>query len=50
MSSPTILFLLKRVLERHRQAIRSGGEGVGQGMAMAFGPGLTLEGCLLRGV
>jgi len=40
MSSPTILFVLKRILDRHRDApFRTG-------VAMAFGPGLTIEGCL----
>ena len=38
MSSPTILFVLKRILER--------GDQPGPGVAMAFGPGLTIEGAL----
>ncbi len=42
MSSPTILFVLKRMMETG--AVSSGGHGV----ALAFGPGLTIEGCLLR--
>ncbi len=46
MSSPTILFVLKRILER-RQA---GEEDLITGVALAFGPGLTLEGCLLQTV
>jgi alpha-pyrone synthase len=42
MSSPTILFVLKRLLD-------TGGAAPGAlGAAMAFGPGLTIEGCLLR--
>jgi alpha-pyrone synthase len=40
MSSPTILFVLKRFLDR----VRGGDEAVKRGVAMAFGPGLTLEG------
>jgi predicted naringenin-chalcone synthase len=45
MSSPTILFVLKRLLDR----VASGEVPAGShGVAMAFGPGLTLEGCLLR--
>jgi predicted naringenin-chalcone synthase len=39
MSSPTILFVLKRILDRK--------ETVGTGVALAFGPGLTIEGALL---
>ena len=42
MSSPTILFVLKRILERKDQP--------GPGVAMAFGPGLTIEGALFRRV
>lgn len=50
MSSPTILFILKRFLDRHQAQQADGGEGFRQGVAMAFGPGLTLEGCLWRRV
>ncbi len=50
MSSPTILFVLKRFLEKHRAAVADSEAGLGYGVAMAFGPGLTLEGALLRGV
>lgn len=41
MSSPTILFVLKRMLE---QGPQTGTHGV----AMAFGPGLTIEGALWK--
>ena len=46
MSSPTILFVLKRILDR----VRSGGLTPQNrvGVALAFGPGLTIEGALLR--
>lgn len=50
MSSPTILFVLKRFLDRHRAEQASGGSGLQNGVAMAFGPGLTIEGCLLQAV
>ena len=50
MSSPTILFILKRFLDRHHAARREGLPGLGSGVAMAFGPGLTLEGALFRQV
>lgn len=43
MSSPTILFVLKRFLDR-----LDDGADLRTGVATAFGPGLTLEGCLWR--
>jgi predicted naringenin-chalcone synthase len=43
MSSATILFVLRRFLDRVQA-----GERLGWGVAMAFGPGLTMEGALLR--
>lgn len=48
MSSPTILFVLQRVLHRHEAARSSGADGYRQGIALAFGPGLTVEGALFR--
>ncbi len=45
MSSTTILFILKRLLAQHQA-----GDGFGNGVAMAFGPGLTIEGCLFQPV
>lgn len=50
MSSPTILFILRRFLERHEALRAAGEEGLANGVAMAFGPGLTLEGCLWQRV
>ena len=50
MSSPTILFVLKRFLDRHRAHRANGSDGFGYGVALAFGPGLTLEGCLWKRV
>ena len=47
MSSPTILFILKRFLDRHRASTNGS---LQHGVAMAFGPGLTLEGCLWQQV
>lgn len=40
MSSPTILFIMERKLQQLSQ--------LRNGVALAFGPGLTIEGCLLR--
>jgi predicted naringenin-chalcone synthase len=45
MSSPTILFVLKRILE---QDAAGDGAPSTHGAAMAFGPGLTIEGALFR--
>jgi len=50
MSSPTILFVLKRFLDRHQATQTNGQRSREHGVAMAFGPGLTIEGCLLRRV
>jgi predicted naringenin-chalcone synthase len=47
MSSPTILFVLQRILER---AAASNGTAPEHGVAMAFGPGLTIEGALFERV
>ena len=47
MSSPTILFVLQRILNQQAQ-----GDGASpkHGVAMAFGPGLTIEGALFQRV
>jgi alpha-pyrone synthase len=50
MSSPTILFVLKRFLDRHHLLKQQQLAGLGNGVAMAFGPGLTLEGALIKQV
>ena len=50
MSSPTVLFILRRFLKRHRAARGRGEEGFERGVAMAFGPGLTLEGACFEQV
>ena len=47
MSSPTILFVLKHILDR---AAQGDGAPPDQGVAMAFGPGLTIEGALFERV
>ena len=45
MSSATVMFVLKRMLDRFRER---GIGGNGLGCAMAFGPGLTAESMLFR--
>lgn len=47
MSSPTVLFVLQRILDR---AAAANGQAPAHGVAMAFGPGLTLEGALFQRV
>jgi predicted naringenin-chalcone synthase len=47
MSSPTILFILKQILQRHQAGL---GDELHNGMAIAFGPGLSIEGCLIQSV
>lgn len=46
MSSPTILFILKRILDRLHKEGESPGKKMG--CAMAFGPGLTIESALFE--
>ena len=45
MSSATVLFILKRLLEKHQTGL-----GYQNGIALAFGPGLSIEGCLSQQV
>lgn len=47
MSSPTVLFVLRRILTR---AAQGDGAPLNRGVAMAFGPGLTIEGALFERV
>ncbi|MFO8099634.1 MAG: type III polyketide synthase [Salinibacter sp.] len=47
MSSPTVLFVLKRILD---QGAQGDGAPPDRGVAMAFGPGLTIEGALFQRV
>ncbi|PZU95803.1 MAG: type III polyketide synthase [Pseudanabaena sp.] len=51
MSSPTILFVLKRILDRHQSVQATNPKSsLDNGIALAFGPGLTIEGCLFQKV
>ncbi|OIP72270.1 MAG: chalcone synthase [Oscillatoriales cyanobacterium CG2_30_44_21] len=51
MSSPTILFVLKKLLDRHQSAQTTNSKSsLENGIALAFGPGLTIEGCLFQKV
>jgi predicted naringenin-chalcone synthase len=51
MSSPTVLFILKEILENHQAGISDRyGSTFHNGIALAFGPGLSIEGCLFQKV
>ncbi|MCA6517754.1 MAG: type III polyketide synthase [Pseudanabaena sp. M110S1SP2A07QC] len=47
MSSPTILFILKQILDKHQSGASAPFQ---NGIALAFGPGLSIEGCLFQKV
>jgi alpha-pyrone synthase len=50
MSSATILFVLKRILDRHQANLKQKNKGYQKGIALAFGPGVSLESCLWQKV
>ena len=51
MSSPTILFILKQILENHQIGTSyRPNSNFQNGIALAFGPGLSIEGCLFQKV
>jgi predicted naringenin-chalcone synthase len=46
MSSATILFILKRLLNKHQE----GNSNLKEGIVLGFGPGLSIEGCIFQQV
>ena len=50
MLSPTVIFILERIINRHREAIARGEKGYGMGLAFAFSPGVVAEGIMLKRV
>ncbi len=46
MSSATILFILKRLLNKHQE----GNGNLKEGIVLGFGPGLSIEGCIFQQV
>ncbi len=50
MLSPSVMFVLERVLARHRTARAAGEPGVHLGLAFSFSPGVGVEGIMLRRV
>jgi alpha-pyrone synthase len=50
MLSPSVMFVLERILKRNKEALRHGEEGLNVGVAFSFSPGVGVEGILLRRV
>ena len=48
MASPTVVFVLQKILKRHQEMIRKGKEGLKHGIAVAFSPGVSIEGLYLK--
>jgi alpha-pyrone synthase len=50
MLSPTVMFVLERIMKRHKEAIARGENGVNMGLAFSFSPGVGAEGIMLKQV
>lgn len=50
MLSPSVMFVLERVLKRNKDARARGEEGVKMGLAFSFSPGVGAEGIMLKQV
>lgn len=48
MLSPTVMFVLERIMKRNREALARGEEGVKLGLAFSFSPGVGAEGIMLK--
>jgi alpha-pyrone synthase len=48
MLSPSVMYVLSRVFERHQAALKEGKEGYKLGLAFSFSPGVGAEGIMLR--
>eukprot|EP01034_Spumella_vulgaris_P024137 gene24137-30447_t len=48
MLSPSVMFVLQRIFNRHRESIARGEEGVKMGLAFSFSPGVGAEGIMLK--
>jgi alpha-pyrone synthase len=48
MLSPSVMFVLDRVFQRHRAAIAKGEKGYKMGLAFSFSPGVGAEGIMLK--
>lgn len=50
MLSPTVMFVLERIIKRHREQLKQGKEGYKIGLAFSFSPGVGAEGIMLKAV
>jgi alpha-pyrone synthase len=48
MLSPSVMFVLERIINRHRQQLAAGKEGYKLGLAFSFSPGVGAEGIMLQ--
>ena len=48
MLSPSVMFVLSRVFQRHQEARAQGKKGYDLGLAFSFSPGVGAEGIMLR--
>jgi alpha-pyrone synthase len=48
MLSPSVMYVINRVFDRHNSAISRGEEGYKTGLAFSFSPGVGIEGIMLR--
>lgn len=50
MLSPSVMFVLERIIKRHKEMLSRGEEGYKMGLAFSFSPGVGAEGILLKQV
>lgn len=50
MLSPSVMFVLERIINRNREAVARGEKGYGMGLAFSFSPGVGAEGIMLKQV
>lgn len=50
MLSPSVMFVLERILRRHNERIQRGEKGYDLGLAFSFSPGVGVEGIMLKKV
>ena len=50
MLSPSVMFVLERILNRHKEQLKNGEKGYQLGLAFSFSPGVGAEGIMLKRV
>jgi alpha-pyrone synthase len=50
MLSPSVMFVLERIINRQKEFVRKGEKGYNMGLAFSFSPGVGAEGIMLRQV